>query len=235
MARLLIVDDDPDILKMAEKILVHAGHQVSLAENALKAIDLLDNGTFDVLVSDANMPLCSGFELVQTVRANPRHQNLSVAMLTGLRDRKDVEKAVRAGVDDYIVKPLDPMLLVQKIGALIDKRQPEVKPEIRFTPETVQAAAVITAQVQMESISELGVVIRTNMSMKVGQTADLQAAFFEQLGDKVPPLKVLAVTPLPDKADWYRVEFVFLGASESLLQKIRRYIFQHGASNRAVS
>ena len=231
MARLLIVDDDPDILKLAEKILTHAGHQVLLAENALKAIDLLGTGVIDLLVSDANMPLYSGFELVQTIRANPKHQSLSVLMLTGLRERKDVEKAVKAGVDDYLVKPLDPLLLVQKITALLDKRQPEIKPEINFAHESLQGAAIAQVPVQMESVSELGIVIRTSLNFKVGQTIDLQTAFFEQLGDKVPPLKVLSINT-SDKPDLWRVELVFLGASEALLQKIRRYIFSHGASHR---
>lgn len=234
MARLLIVDDDPDILRLAEKVLTLAGHQVLLAENALTAIDLLNTGAVDVLVSDANMPVYSGFELVATVRSNPKHIHLSIIMLTGLRERKDVEKAVKAGVDDYIVKPLDPLLLVQKINALIDKRQPEVKPEIHLNPDSSQAAATANVQVQIESISELGIVIRTSLNFKVGQSVDMQAAFFDKLGDKIPPLKVLSVNT-SDKQDLWRVELVFLGASEALLQKIRRYIFSHGASARSAA
>ena len=234
MARLLIVDDDPDILKMAQKILVHAGHEVRVAENALKAIDLLSTHSFDVMVSDANMPMYSGFELVQTVRANPKYEKMAVAMLTGLRERKDVEKALRAGVDDYIIKPLDPLLLVQKISSLLDGRQPTEKPEIKLAHDAPTAKGRLLAAVQVESISELGVVVRTQMLLRVGQAIDLEAVFFEQLGDKIPPLKVLRVEPT-DKPDWQRAQLVFLGAPESLLQKIRRWIFTHGASNRSAS
>lgn len=232
MARLLIVDDDPDILRMAEKILVHAGHEVKIAENALKAIDILGAGGFDVMVSDANMPLYSGFELVQTVRANPKYQGMAVAMLTGLRERKDVEKALRVGVDDYIIKPLDPLLLVQKVASLLEGRQPVEKPEIKLPVDTAAAKGQIFSAVQVESISELGLVVRTQLPLKAGQAVDLQAAFFDQLGDKVPPLKVLTVEPA-DKPDWFRAQLMFLGAPESLLQKIRRWIFTHGAANRS--
>lgn len=234
MARILIVDDDPDILKMAEKILTHAGHAVRVAENALKAIDLLASNNFDVMVSDANMPMYSGFELVQTVRANPRYEKMAVAMLTGLRERKDVEKALRAGVDDYIIKPLDPLLLIQKVSSLLNGRQPVEKPEIKLAHDSVAARGQIQCAIQIESISELGVVIRTQMPLKVGQAVDLQGDFFDSLGDKAPPLKVLSVE-LTDKPDWQRVQLVFLGAPESLLQKIRRWIFTHGASNRSAS
>ncbi len=234
MARLLIVDDDKDILRMADRVLTKAGHQVAAVDNALEAIDLLQAEDFDVLISDANMPRYSGFELVQTIRANPKHQNLSVAMLTGLRERKDVEKAVRAGVDDYIVKPLDPLLLVQKVGSLLERRQPSQKPEIRFSSESAMAKAELAFPVQIESVSELGLVILTGLPLQAGHTIDLTSAFFSQLGDKVPPLKVLKVGP-SERPGVSRVEVIFLGASESLLQKIRRWIFTHGASHKAVS
>jgi DNA-binding response OmpR family regulator len=233
MARLLIVDDDPDILKMADRILSHAGHQVVTAGDALKAIDLLGGGGFDVLVSDANMPLYSGFELIQTVRANPRYEHLSVAMLTGLRERKDVEKAVRAGVDDYIVKPLDPIMLVQKINSMIEKRPPEKKPEIRLNPESSTAQAQMSVGVQLESISELGIVILTMTPLKVGDNVEISAAFLRQWTDKLPQLKVLSTEPTT-KSGVTRVQLVFMGATESLLQKIRRWIFTHSSNHRLV-
>ena len=88
--------------------------------------------------------------------------------------------------------------------------------------------------VQIESISELGIVIRTTLNFKVGQTIDLRSIFIDQLGDKLPPLKVLSINT-SDKADVWRIELIFLGASEALLQKIRRYIFSHGASSRSAA
>ena len=75
MARILVVDDDTDILKMAEKILVSAGHTVFTAEDALRAIEWLNNITFDLLLSDANMPHYTGFDLINTIK---KHFCLSV-------------------------------------------------------------------------------------------------------------------------------------------------------------
>ena len=71
MARILVVDDDADILKLAEQILTAAGHTVIVAEDALRALDWLGQMSFDLLLSDANMPLYSGFDLINTVRENP--------------------------------------------------------------------------------------------------------------------------------------------------------------------
>src|SRR5262249_28829124 len=120
MARILVVDDDKDILKLTERVFPQARHTVFTAEDAFKATDFLDHLDFDMLISDANMPHFSGFELVQTLRRNQRFERLAIAMLTGLRERKDIDRALKAGVDDYIVKPIDPMILMTKVQALFE-------------------------------------------------------------------------------------------------------------------
>lgn len=234
MARILIVDDDPDILKMAEKILTMAGHRAISALDAKTGIELLETGHFDLLLSDANMPNMSGFDFIQRIRNNPQFGHLAIAMLTGLRERKDVELAVKSGVDDYIVKPLDPLLLVQKLNVLLDRKQPTIKPEIKFTKEPHLSKATLNLSVQLESISELGAVIVTSLAVSQGDVLDLQTPFFDNLGEKAPPMKVLAIEKL-ENSHHYRIELVFLGATEPFLQKVRRYIFQHAANHRAVS
>ena len=115
MARILVVDDDTDILKLVERVLGQVGHTVFTAEDPMRAMDLIQRVGFDLLVSDANLPHYSGFDLVQTIRHEPKYANMSIAMLTGLREKKDIERAIKAGVDDYIVKPIDPLILIQKI------------------------------------------------------------------------------------------------------------------------
>ena len=97
---ILVVDDDPDILKLAERVLASAGHTVLTASDVLSALDLMNRLQFDMLISDANMPHYNGFDLVTTIRKNSAYKNMSVAMLTGLRERKHVERAVRDAFAD---------------------------------------------------------------------------------------------------------------------------------------
>ena len=232
MARILVVDDDPDILKMADRILVSAGHIVVGAEDALRAIDWLNQLNFDLLLSDANMPHYSGYDLINTIRNNPKFKDLNIAMLTGLRERSDVERAVKMGVDDYIVKPLDPMLLVQKVGALLQKRPAQKHPEIHLSPS--QGLAILRRPIEIESISELGLRVISEQPLKPGQMLDIQAEIFSTLEIEPPPLRVLSVE-VDSKTGFYRAQVIFLGAREVLLQKIRRWIYQHGASNKMVA
>ncbi len=227
MARILVVDDDPDILKMAEQILFAAGHSVFVAEDALRGIEWLNKIDFDLLISDATMPHYSGFDLINTVRNNPKYSEMSIAMLTGLRDRKDVERAVKVGVDDYIVKPLDPILLVSKVNALFEKRSPRKYPSIRLSP--MQGKATLTHNIVLESISELGVTILTEEAPKVGQTLEVGAQFFKELELEVPLFKVSHVEQ-DQTTRHFRSQLIFLGAHESMLQKIRKWLYSHGGT-----
>lgn len=230
MGRILIVDDDPDILKLGESVLASVGHVVFTAEDALRALDYLNNIDFDLLISDANMPLYNGFELVKTVRANAKFGELSIAMLTGLRDRHDVERAMKAGVDDYIVKPLDPMILIQKVSGLFAKRPPRSYPVIHLNNGPLsQATANVTMKVV--TVSELGIYISTKVHLKPGVMLDLQSEFFRNMDSNPPPMKVQTVE-FDEATGEYKCHLIFLGAREAFLQKIRRWLYSHGASSR---
>lgn len=231
MARILVVDDDLDVLKLTERVFSQAGHIVLTADDAFKAMGTLDKTDFDLLISDANMPHFSGFELVQTLRRNARFQNMSIAMLTGLRERKDIDKALKAGVDDYIVKPIDPLILLQKVTALFEKRPPEQRPEAIFGPNDAVAKAVMTASFRLEKVSELGAEVITQWQLTPGQIIDMKCPFFDQMGADAPPMKVLSSEPSGKDGEW-RGQLIFLGAREVFLQKIRRYIFSHSGSLR---
>lgn len=233
MGRILVVDDDPDILKIAEPVLASAGHVVFVAEEAMRALDWLNNIEFDLLISDANMPHYNGFELVKTVRNNPRFGDLSIAMLTGLRDRHDVERAMKAGVDDYIVKPLDPLILLQKVAALFAKRPPRQYPEIHLNGSPLSQA---TAQINLKvvTVSELGIYISTKMHLKPGIMMDMNCEFFRNLDTTPPPMKVQTVE-FDEASGEFKCHLIFLGAREAFLQKIRRWLYSHGASARPAS
>ena len=232
MGRILVVDDDKDILRMAEQILAEAGHVVVSASSAMEAVDHLRNASFDMVLSDANMPMHSGFDLVQTLRKEPQWQNLAIAMLTGRREKKDIEKAVTAGVDDYIVKPIDPLLLIQKVETLFNKRPPENHPEW-YVNAPEQGAGKVIFPMTMQKISELGVTAQSVVPFQYGQVVEVRFQFFEDLQVDPPPLRVLRCHEMAPGQ--YEVELVFLGAREAFLQKIRRWIYSHAGSAKVAS
>src|ERR1700744_4844564 len=105
MAHILVVDDDKDFLKIVSKVLELAGYQVVTASDARTCMERLSRHTFDLIISDANMPEASGFTLVQKLKNNSQTSTIPMALLTSRRNKEDVLRGFQSGADDYIVKP----------------------------------------------------------------------------------------------------------------------------------
>src|SRR5690606_17833750 len=147
MATILLVDDDHDILTFGKKVLASVGYNVMTAPDVVTAVNILNQQEFDLIISDANMPVHSGFDLLKTLKSEKRFQNIPIALLTARRGREDIEQAIRLGVDDYIVKPIDASLLIKKVEGLFKKMPPAENPSF----ELQEISTHIKAHVKIEA------------------------------------------------------------------------------------
>lgn len=129
MAKILVVDDQESILKTAEAVLKRAGHEVFTASDAYIAIEKLALFQFDLIITDANMPGISGFDLVKSLRMGEKTRNTPVIMLTSRQEKRDVEKAIQVKIDDYVLKPIDPESLLKRVGNLLARAGVKTPPK----------------------------------------------------------------------------------------------------------
>ena len=212
MAKILLVDDDHDILRIGDKLLSMAGHEVLVASDAIQAMEHLNTSHFDAIISDARMPRFSGFQLIQTLKNDDRYDHMAVAMLTSLRERRDIEKAIRSGVDDYIVKPIDPALFLKKVEELFKKKPPKeiMEWQLPASNRFVRANAVV--DVDLKVISELGVVALISSPLKPGTLFKINSEVFGKIGIEPPFLRVLSVSEVEDglweiKTGYFKLHF----------------------------
>lgn len=106
--KILIAEDDPVSVKILQLTLEHFGHEVIAAENGAKAWEIFDREPVRVIVSDWMMPEVDGLELCSKVRRRPRTDYTYFILLTAIdTGRENVRKAMDAGIDDFLAKPLD--------------------------------------------------------------------------------------------------------------------------------
>jgi signal transduction histidine kinase/CheY-like chemotaxis protein len=119
--RVLVVDDEKDSRELFEEVLNNAGARVVAVSSGSEALTQLKGSQFDALVSDIEMPIMDGYELVRLVRADPaiERQRLVAIALTAYARAVDRRRALEAGFDDHVAKPIDPGALVAGIGALL--------------------------------------------------------------------------------------------------------------------
>lgn len=120
--RVLLVDDAPDTLDVLELILTYNGAIVIAANGAEAALARLDESTPDVIVSDLGMPGIDGYALMRRVRARPATVSIPALALSAFTHQDDIDKALQAGFDDYLPKPVEPPALVKRVGQLAARR-----------------------------------------------------------------------------------------------------------------
>lgn len=116
--RVLIVDDMMTMRKIVAKACKDIGFtDLTEAADGQKAWEALQGANPDIglVISDWNMPNCTGIDLLKRVRADSRYKNLPFVLLTAESEGHQVAEAVKAGVDNYIVKPFTPDLLQKKL------------------------------------------------------------------------------------------------------------------------
>ncbi|CEG25332.1 response regulator transcription factor [Bacillus sp. B-jedd] len=116
MRRILVVDDDRNILDLVGIHVSRAGYQVLKAENGFRALEILESVLPDLAIVDVMMPGMDGFELTRKIR---EELDLPVLLLTAKGELEDKEQGFRAGSDDYLVKPFEPKELLFRIAAIL--------------------------------------------------------------------------------------------------------------------
>jgi two-component system chemotaxis response regulator CheY len=118
VVKLLVVDDSLTMRRIVVNTLQKLGyHDIVEAADGVEALSRLDESV-QLILTDWIMPEMSGLELVRAVRANPRFATLPICMITTRSAREDLIAAIEAGIDDYILKPLQPHTLKEKIERL---------------------------------------------------------------------------------------------------------------------
>jgi two-component system chemotaxis response regulator CheY len=117
MGNILAVDDSEPMRKMVELVLKSGGHQVTLANDGVEALQKFQASKFDLIVTDINMPEMNGIELIKAVRA--QHSDIPIVALTTESDDALRKKGAEAGADGWVVKPFKPAQFLDIIRQIL--------------------------------------------------------------------------------------------------------------------
>ncbi len=123
MPRVLIVDDSQPNAELLEAHLDGTGYDTRIASNGEEALAAAAEWLPDAILLDVMMPRLSGFEVCERLRADAATRAVGVLMVTALDQPADVDRAVAAGTDDFITKPINKTELLLRVRALLDARR----------------------------------------------------------------------------------------------------------------
>src|SRR3954465_4443394 len=117
--RILVVDDEADIVALVAYHLVKAGYRVSTASTGPDALSAARQERPALVVLDLMLPGASGYDVLEQLRSQPATRDIAVLMLTARREEQDRIRGLALGADDYLTKPFSPQELVLRVGAIL--------------------------------------------------------------------------------------------------------------------
>ncbi len=121
--RLLVVDDNKVNRLLLGRSLEQQGHRVAFAENGRQALDLLHKNEFDLVLLDIQMPEMDGYQVLEKITEDLALRDLPVIITSALEELDSVVRCIEMGAEDYLIKPVNPVLLRARIGAGLEKKR----------------------------------------------------------------------------------------------------------------
>jgi two-component system, OmpR family, alkaline phosphatase synthesis response regulator PhoP len=118
--RVLVVDDEPNIVMSLEFLMRRAGFEVAVARNGREALDALEGSAPDLLLLDVMMPEFDGYEVCERIRARPEWSGTKIVMLTARGREVERERGLALGADAYVTKPFSTRDLVEQVKRMLD-------------------------------------------------------------------------------------------------------------------
>lgn len=133
MARILVVDDEPDVVELISAMLQKAGYQTEPAYSGKEALRLLEEKEFNLVLLDLMMPTMHGFDVCKEIEMNPMIQHIPIIVVTAKGEIETIEKAYKcSSVVNYIAKPFEREHLLKVVGGVFEQKKTaakKVKPE----------------------------------------------------------------------------------------------------------
>lgn len=123
--KVLVVDDEADILEIISYNLIKEGYEILTAKNGIEAIEKVGPFKPDLVILDIMMPKMGGVEVCKILRSKPEYNDTLIIFLTALNDESSQIKGLETGADDYISKPISPKVLVSRVNAIFRRLNKE--------------------------------------------------------------------------------------------------------------
>ena len=122
--KVLIADDEPNIVTSLEYLMTKSGYEVAIARNGDEALALVESFAPDLVLLDVMMPRRSGYEVCQRMRERPEWGRIKIVMLSAKGREAEVSKGLAIGADAYVTKPFSNRELIARVGGLLGDDSP---------------------------------------------------------------------------------------------------------------
>lgn len=216
---ILLIDDNPTDLKIAAGVLERVGYACFQFSEHVPALEWLALHRPTTVFLDLQMPGMSGFELIKLFRGSAATAKTPIIIMSGLNQAEDVRRAVELGASDYLVKPLDPLVIQEKMQKA-DAEPDEEFPILQLGTGSGLKGA-FTRSFVISGLSEFGMQVSCKHHLNPGDTIEVGQLPREVFGTDQVVLRCLSVEKDPASGG-YAMRFTFVGLTEGQRQVLRK-------------
>jgi adenylate cyclase len=166
----LVVDDNEMNRDVLRRRLEREGITVSPAEDGVRALELLQTDSFDLILLDIMMPRMNGYQVLEHLKDDPLRHDIPVIVISAVDDLDSIVRCIELGADDYMFKPFNPILLKARVNASLEKRH------LRQQSQSARKALVQEIEIPVKSIQDT-----INQLVSAGTISPEQARLLESI------------------------------------------------------
>ncbi len=231
LGKILVVDDNRDMRILVRTILEDNNYEILEAPDGKSAIDNFRNGKrFDLVLLDIAMEPLDGFATLTAINQIVEKSKMpKVCFLTAIQSKDYVLRALHLGGDDYIVKPIDQMILLAKVKSLIGPENQKAKNEA-FTSIRADFKAYIDSDFIIREISEYGLVIDSSNEIEEDSLINIYCPKLSEICRSSANSFSVRISKVKRKDNKYLIHCEFVGLSEESKSSIRSQAIQRRSS-----
>lgn len=212
----MIVEDNLADGLIIKHVVESMGYKAKLIQNPNNAFQELSEKSFCLVILDWQMPDLNGIEFLRKMKSDDSLKNTPVILASGKNLIDDIRFAIRSGVSDYIVKPVDPLILESKVKSAMLNHQNWAFTEIPF--ELNRNQSILTTAGELLSISEIGIIIKLSSPVPTGHTCEFQSDILRKSGINSVPVRAIEQKQIDNV---FITTMIFMGLKAADLKQIR--------------
>lgn len=216
---ILAIDDNAIDLRIVTNVIEQENFLSAAFTDYTQALKWLEVETPSLILLDLVMPNCSGFDLIPKIKKMAKLKSIPIMILSGVNGMADVKKALVLGASDYIVKPIDPMVLQEKIRKALVKTT-FTSAEV-LIPEERMAEAAISFSIKIKNISEFGITVLSSVAFERDQIITLNGLDVDVYGSRELCVRVYSCEK---QGELHLLQLTYVGMSGSQRQHLRNTV-----------
>lgn len=217
---ILLIDDNPMDLKVITSVLEREGYACHGFTDYAQGLNWLLDHKPQIIFLDLQMPRITGYELIPILKKRIGAET-PIIIISGKNQSEDVVRAIQLGAVDYIVKPIDPMVLLEKVQKTDSKEKSEYF-QVDIA-DSAGLAAHVRYPLEIRSVSEFGLRLKSTKAITPGTTFELYGISKENFAAEHLLLRSLSCEEFEGV---YRIQATFIGLTEAQRQTIRKFCKQ---------